>query len=268
MSEAAQRAPGGSVGSGRARSERPSERSDTVSEAAGGTLRLVCADLHAPPLFSLMRPDGSREGYEPAVGGLVAEELGCALAWVPRPWARMIPTVRAGGVDGLLCGQGVSEERLRQVDFTRPYAVFDESVLVRAGEPVTSAVDLRGRRVAAIAGSVNLALAESFDGAVVVPFDGAGDDVFGDMVAALETGEVDAVVDDDVALVPIADDPRFAIAFTVPSRNPWAIAVSKDRPDLLARLDDALRRAIASGALEVAWKQWLPGLAYPFGRAR
>ena len=234
---------------------------------SGDPLRLVCADLHAPPLFSLIRPDGTREGYEPAVGHLVAEELGRALEWVPRPWAEMIPAVRAGGVDGLLCGQGVSQQRLRLVDFTRPYAVFDESVLVRAGAPVGSAEDLRGRRVAAIAGSVNLTLAESFDGAEVVAFDGSGDDVFGDMIGALESGAVDAVVDDDVALVPVADDPRFAIGFTVASRNPWAIAVSKDRPDLLARLDDALGRTVESGALALAWKQWLPGLDYPFGRA-
>lgn len=271
MSEAAQRAPRPAGRLGGAASEQPSQRSETVSaQSADGSdpLRLVCADLHAPPLFSLIQGDGSRNGYEPAVARLVADQLDRPLEWVPRPWAEMIPTVQAGGVDGLLCGQGVSAERQRQVDFTRPYAVFDESVLVRAGDPATSAADLRGRRVAAIAGSVNLALADTFDGAEVVAFDGDSDDVFGDMIGALERGEVDAVVDDDVALVPIGDDPRFAVAFTVATRNPWAIAVSKDRPDLLARLDDALGRAIASGALEVAWKQWLPGLDYPFGPAR
>lgn len=229
------------------------------------SLRLVCADLHAPPLFSLMRPDGSRDGYEPVVAQLVAEQLGRELHWVPRPWAEMIPAVRAGEADGLLCGQGISPERLAQVDFTRPYAIFDESVLVRAGDEATSAAGLAGRRVAAIAGSVNLKLAESFEGAEVVPFGGDTDDVFGEMIGALEAGDVDAVVDDDVALVPIADDPRFAIAFTVPTRNPWGIAVAKDRPDRLAMLDDALARVIASGELELAWKQWLFPLGFPFG---
>ena len=255
--------------------------------ASSEPLRLVCADLHAPPLFSLMRDDGSREGYEPAVAQLVAEQLGRDLLWVPRPWAEMIPAVRAGEADGLLCGQGISPERRALVDFTRPYAIFDESVLVRAGDTerrgesegragrrarpddtAASADDLAGRRVAAIAGSVNLTLAESFAGAEVVPFGGESDDVFGDMVHALEAGDVDAVVDDDVALVPIADDPRFEIAFTVQTRNPWGIAVAKDRPDRLAMIDDALSRVTASGDLEVAWKQWLPTLAYPFGGER
>lgn len=231
-------------------------------------LRLVCADLHAPPLFSLMRDDGTREGYEPAVAQLIADQLGRPLEWVPRPWAEMIPSVRAGEADGLLCGQGISLERLQLVDFTRPYAVFDESVLVRAGAPVTAADHLAGRRVAAIAGSVNLKLAETFEGAEVVPFGGETDDVFGDMIGALERREVDAVVDDDVALVPVGDDPRFDIGFTVRTRNRWGIAVAKDRPDRLAMLDDALARVVDAGDLAVAWKQWLPTLEYPFGGDR
>lgn len=228
-------------------------------------LRVVCADLHAPPLFSLILPDGSREGYEPEVARLVAEQLGRTVQWVPRPWAEMIPAARAGEADCLLCGQGISPGRLAQADFTRPYAIFDESLLVRAGAPVESAGDLAGRRVAAIAGSVNLTLAESFAGAEVVPFGGESGDVFGDMVRALESGDVDAVVDDDVALVPIADDPRFDIAFTVATRNPWGIAVAKDRPGRRAMIDDALARVVSSGDLELAWKHWLPTLAFPFG---
>ncbi|UYM04910.1 substrate-binding periplasmic protein [Solicola gregarius] len=228
-------------------------------------LRLVCADLHAPPLFSLMRADGTREGYEPAVAQLIADQLGRPLEWVPRPWAEMIPTVQAGDADGLLCGQGISPERLALVDFTRPYAVFDESVLVRAGDPARRAGDLGGRRVAAIAGSVNLTLARSFVDAEVVAFGGESDDVFGEMIGALEAGDVDAVVDDDVALVPLADDPRFEIAFTVRTRNAWGVAVAKDRPDRLALLDDALAHVVESGGLEVAWKQWLPTLEFPFG---
>ena len=129
-------------------------------------------------------------------------------------------------------GQGIIASRLEQVDFTRPYAIFDESVLVRTGSGISTAAGLVGRRVAAIDGSANMRLARTFDGAVTVPFGGGTDDIFGDMIAALRKGEVDAVVDDDVALVPVADDPDFQIAFTVHTQNPWGIAVAKDRPDI------------------------------------
>jgi polar amino acid transport system substrate-binding protein len=227
-------------------------------------LRLICVDLDAPPLFT-KAVEGRREGYEPAVGELIAGQLGRELVWVIKPWADMIPAVQAGQGDAILCGQGIIPSREEQVDFTRPYAIFDESVLVRAGSDIASAADLAGRRVAAIDGSANMRLAQTFDGAVTVPFGGDSDDVFGDMLAALRKGEVDAVVDDDVALVPVADDPDFTVAFTVHTRNPWGIGVAKDHPHSLREIDGALVAVIASGALAEAWRTWMPTLPYPLG---
>ena len=50
-----------------------------------------------------------------------------------------------------------------------------------------------------------MALAETFEGASPVPFGGESDDVFGEMLDALRAGEVDAVVDDDVAFLALAE---------------------------------------------------------------
>lgn len=115
-------------------------------------LRLACIDSAAPPLFSIADADGGRPGYEPAVGALLAAELGLELKWVFLPWAELLPSVADGRADAVLCGQGIIPARQAVADFTEPYAVFHESVLVRAGDPVTGPADLRGRRVAAIAG--------------------------------------------------------------------------------------------------------------------
>lgn len=229
-------------------------------------LRLVCIDSDAPPLFGLRDPaTGRREGFEPAVAELVAAELGRPLEWVVVAWADLLPVVHAGGADAVLCGQGITPLRASQVDFTRPYAVFHESVLVRRGAPIVTPEDLRGRRVAAIEASTNMALAQTFDGAEPVAFGGGSDDVYADMLAALAAGEVDAVVDDDVVFVPLGDkDPRFEVAFTVRTGNRWGIGVSKERTDLRHAIDRALERVIADGRHRAAWELWLPTLDYPF----
>jgi polar amino acid transport system substrate-binding protein len=117
--------------------------------------------------------------------------------------------------------------------------------------------------VGAIAGSTNMALAETFEGAIRVPFDGSSEDVFGEMIAALRAGEVDAVVDDDVALVPLADDAQLEIAFTLPARNRWGVGVAKDRPEMRESLDAALGAVIGDGRLEGAWRRWMPTLEFP-----
>jgi len=229
-----------------------------------GALRLVCADLDAPPLFRSSDGSQHRVGFEPDVGRAVAAALGRPLVWLFRPWVEMVPTVLAGEGDGVLCGQGITSERLEVVDFTRPYAVFNESLLVRSGEGIDSPADLAGRRIGAIAGSTNMALAETFSGAVRVPFSGASNDVFGEMVAALRGGDVDGVVDDDVALVPLANEPGLAIAFTVETANRWGIAVAKTRSELRAELDLALDRIDRDGTLRATWRRWMPTLPYPF----
>ena len=181
------------------------------------------------------------------------------------PWVDMIPAVQRGDADAVLCGQGITAERQAQVDFTRPYAVFHEGVLVRRGGRIHTAADLVGRKVAAIENSTNMTLAETFEGAVPVPFGAGSDDVYADMLAALLAGEVDAVVDDDVVFVPLgATHPDYELAFTVQTGNRWGIAVAKDRPDTLAEIDGALGRLIESAGCARSWEEWLPTLDYPF----
>ncbi|KMO84598.1 amino acid ABC transporter substrate-binding protein [Mycolicibacterium chubuense] len=234
--------------------------------ASSHPLRLACLDAEAPPLFSLWTPEHGRRGYEPAVADALGSQLGRPVEWVRVPWVEMIPAVQRGDADAVLCGQGITAERRAQVDFTRPYAVFHEGVLIRRGDDIEGPDDLVGRRVAAIENSTNMALVETFTGAVPVPFGPGSDDVYADMLAALLAKDVDAVVDDDVVFVPLgATHPDYDLAFTVPTGNRWGIAVAKDRPDILADIDDALGRLIDSGRLRDVWEEWLPTLEYPFG---
>jgi polar amino acid transport system substrate-binding protein len=224
-----------------------------------GALTLCCSDMAAPPLF-WTEADGTRHGYEPDAARAVADALGLELHWIFRQWADFARALAEAECDGIWCGSAITPEREQRFLYTRPYAVFDESVVVRAGDAVGAASDLRGRRVGAIAGSTNMALAETFEGAVCVPFDGVTDDVFGDMLRALQIGEVDAVVDDDVAFLGIERTyPDIRVAFTVATRNPWGCALALGETEL----KDALDHAIAQADLPAVWRQWLPTLAYP-----
>ena len=234
-----------------------------------GRLRLACMDADAPPLFGLASAPGGRSGFEPAIAELLADQLGVGLEWAIMSWGDMLPAAQRHEVDAVLCGQGIIPSRLEQVDFTAPYGVFHEGVLCRRGEAVGDPSGLVGKRIAAIAGSANERLADSFEGATVVPFSGASDDVYADMLAALRAGEVFGVVDDDVVFVPLGDsDPDFELGFIVQTSNPWGIGVAKDRPELREQLDAALAAIIADGRHRAAWQQWLPTLEYPFAADR
>jgi len=226
-------------------------------------LKVICADLPAPPLF-WRDEKGERHGYEADLARAIGQQLGRETEFIYRNWADFYPALDKGEGDLLLCGQGISDLRKTYADFTAPYAVFDEAVMVLRGSPIKTKQDLKGKRVAAIAGSLNMALAETFDGCIRVPFDGNTADVMGDMVKALRAGEVDAFIDDDVALVPLAEQPDLAIAFSCPTHNPWGALVKKGQGDWLAQVDNALATLKQNGTLKQIWQRWMPSLAYPF----
>lgn len=229
------------------------------------TLRLACIDTDAPPLFD-KSPDGiHRTGYEPEAADLVAAEMGRDVEWVITAWDNMIPMVQRGEVDAVWCGQGMIPERIALVDFTQPYAIFNETVLVRAGDPANSPTTMNGYKVGAIAGSANLKVAQTIEGADIVEF--TGESVFDDMIAALRSGEIDAFVDDDVVMIPLADaDPDFTVAFTAETRNPWGIGVQKGNTVLLDELNRALDSVLADGRLKAVWHKWMPNLEFPLGK--
>lgn len=225
------------------------------------TLKLACIDADAPPLFGLLDAEGTRPGYEPEAAGLVAERMGRRIEWVVLDWDDMLPAVCDGRVDAAWCGQGIIPVRERVVAFTRPYAIFDESVLVRKGDPARSPDDLAGYRVGAIEGSANMTLAQTFSGAELVSF--TGDNVYEQMLRAVASGAIDAMVDDDVVLVPMGEHPDYELAFTVATRNPWGVAVDKANTGLLEELNDTLEAVIRDGSLEQVWAKWMPSLSFP-----
>lgn len=225
-------------------------------------LILCCADMDARPLF-WTTAGGGRDGYEPGAAALVAGVLGRELVWAFRRWDRFRPALEAGEADAIWCGSAITAERRRVFDYSRPYAAFDEAVLVRADSPAAGPADLSGLRVGAIDGSTNMRLAESFTGARLRGFDGSSDDVFAEMVEALRAGEIDALVDDEPAFGGLEAGGEFRVAFVAPTANPWGAAIRKGNAEVREALDRGLARVIGDGRLAALWGRFFPRKPFP-----
>jgi polar amino acid transport system substrate-binding protein len=227
-----------------------------------GALTLCCADMDARPLFWTL-PDRARDGYEPAVAALVAERLGLDLVWEFRRWDGFRPALEAGEVDAIWCGSAITEERRAVFSYSRPYAVFDEGVLVAASSPIRSVEGLRGARIGAIAGSTNMRLAETLGASELVAFDGSSDDVFAEMLAAVSDRRIDAMVDDMPAFGGVLAGGRFRLAHVAQTGNEWGAACRLGDGHTVALIDHGLTAAIADGAVAVEWTRWFPDEAVP-----
>ncbi|MFQ4135288.1 substrate-binding periplasmic protein [Nodosilinea sp. PGN35] len=241
----------------------PAAESLTGLTVEPGVLHIAASDFDARPM-SFLTADGHRTGYEPELARAICQSLGLTPVWHNLPMAEFYTCLGTRHYDAVWFNQAITPERLQVVGFTQPYGLFDEAVLVKKGSGITSVDDLAGKRVGGLADSTNIALVDGFPGATAVPYPGS-DQVLPEMLAALRAGDIDALIDDELVLVVAAEeDDALEIAFTLPTRVPFAIATPKANPTLNATLNAAIAAALADGTMAQLWAEWIPWKPFPF----
>jgi polar amino acid transport system substrate-binding protein len=178
----------------------PSRAADALPLAADlrGARVIVAVEDDYPP-FNYVRPDtGKPDGWDYEV----ISELGRRLNFRPEfreiSWDSMVEGVATGQFDMAANGITVTGERARVVDFSAPYAQLRQRLLVRVGENRFKSLEdfaqAPGAKLGAQKGNTNYTKAEQLVGRTrIVAYDG-----FGDLVQALLSGDLDAVIIDDV----------------------------------------------------------------------
>ena len=223
-------------------------------------LKFICADLDARPLF--WTEDNKRFGFEPEVAQAIAKELGEELQWVFLKWADFSTYLLSGKADAIMCGSAITPEREKQFLYSKPYAYFNESVLIRSEDHFEKPEDFQGKILGAIHESTNMALAQQWKGCQYRAFDGTSDNVFKEMIDALSNGEIDGVVDDEPAFGGTIQDPKYKIAFTVETKNAWGIAMQKDNFPLKEKIDRALNKIYQNSMHQEIWNNNF-NISYP-----
>jgi polar amino acid transport system substrate-binding protein len=163
---------------------------------------------------------------------------------VQNDWSTLVPSLERGTFDIVLNGLEVTPARAGRIAFSRPYFLFSERLVTRAGDArPTDLAALRGRRVGTLANSQawELLVASS---ARPVPYEGA-DEPFLD----LERGRTEAVLLDDIIVDRYAPrHPSLRVAGDL-AEGQYAIGVRRGDRALLEAVDAALDRVIARGEL-------------------
>ena len=154
-----------------------------------------------------------------------------------------------------MCGSAITPEREKQFLYSKPYAYFNESVLIRSEDHFEKPEDFQGKILGAIHESTNMALAQQWKGCQYRAFDGTSDNVFKEMIDALSNGEIDGVVDDEPAFGGLITDSQFKLAFTVKTMNPWGIAMRHEDENLKERINEGLERIITNGVHQKIWSR-------------
>lgn len=194
--------------------------------------------------FSVTEADGTMTGFDIEVGEAVAKELGLEPVQKKTKFGGIVEGVKAGRYDAAVASHTITEERLKAVDFSIPYYYSGPQIFVRPDSSVESLEDVTDLEVAVAKGTT---YAEE-----VLPVTDNVKYYDSDVVAleALSKGKHDVVVTDF-----ITGKEAIGAGMEIEGRDllgvgEQAIGVSKDNPELLKAINEALEKLHENGTLK------------------
>jgi len=215
----------------------------------------VASDIAYPPFEStkngksvgfdidLMREIGKRAGFKPEFQNVTFDGI--------------IPGLGNNLYDAAISAMTITEEREQQIDFSDPYFNADQSLLVLSDSDIKSTEDLADATVGVQIGTTGAMKAEEFQSEGTVGEVRTFDTVE-DAFAALENGQVDAVIND----LPVSQDRanqsdgRLEVVETIPTGEQYGIAFPKDS-ELVDPVNEALAEIKEDGTYKKIYKEWI-----------
>lgn len=186
------------------------------------------------------------DGYDVVVAKNLADKIGKKVEIVKLDWDSLILSLNNNQIDAVIAGMTATDERKQQVNFTDPYYVSEEVLIVKKDSQYTSATSLEDFKGATVQGQMNTIYDEVIDQISGVNHMPAAE-TFPAAIQALQAGSVDAVTSElPVANGVISANPdlavvRFAEGKGFKADTSVSIAVRKNDDELLNALQDALK---------------------------
>jgi polar amino acid transport system substrate-binding protein len=217
----------------------------------GGATLTVGSDIPYPP-FEQGKP-GNYTGFDVELMEAIAENIGRTAEFQDTSFDTIFLDLARGKFDAVASAATITDEREKTVDFTNPYYLSEQAILVQEGSEVDSVEKLAGLTVGVQQGTTGQEFVEeSGDAGEVRPYPQGPD-----AVNALKTGTVDAVVMD----IPVAENAVEAgggleISAAIPTEEEYGFVVDQGDEELLDELNEGLSEAIEEGTYGRIYEKW------------
>jgi polar amino acid transport system substrate-binding protein len=209
-----------------------------------------------PPLGFLDK-NGVNEGFDIDIAKAIAKELfgnENSIQFVPVTSGDRIAFLTSKKIDIVVATFTITEERKKEVDFSSPYFITGQLILVRGDSKITKYQDLAGKKVATVRGSTgDIAIKELVPTAERVKFERNFE-----ALQALKEHRVEAFVQDYVLLYDLLrKNPGLKMANLQPFRPArYGLAVRKGDREWLDFINSTLEKMKESGEYEKLLKKW------------
>lgn len=210
----------------------------------------VGADTTFPPFE--MEEHGKVTGFDIDLINAIAKTEGLEIKLSTMDFQGLIPALQTGTIDVAVAGITITPERAKVVDFSHPYYHSGLSILVKKESAVHSLEDLNGKNVAVKLGTTADLMMSKKTGVTVQRFTNI-DDAYNQM----ENGGADAVIfDNPVNLNYAKTHQNVHVVGKLLTGEDYGIAVTKEDPWLLEKINDGLSKVYKSGEYAKLYQQY------------
>ncbi|WP_299646170.1 transporter substrate-binding domain-containing protein [uncultured Jannaschia sp.] len=222
--------------------------------ALGGTAALAQDTVRmgtegAYPPYNFLNDAGEVDGYERELGDELCARAELTCEWVTNDWDSIIPNLTSGNYDTIIAGMSITDERDEVIDFTQNYIPPASSAYVGMSEDA----DIETGVVAAQTATIQAGyVAES--GATLLEYA-----TYDETVAAVRSGEADAVFADRDALVPTVEESAGELVFVgdeVQLGGGVGMGLRESDTELRETFDAAIESMKADGTLNELIVKW------------
>lgn len=222
----------------------------------------------AYPPFNYFDANKELKGFEIDLANALCEKMQAECVFVAQDWDGMIPALQANKYDAIIASMSITPERQEQVDFTNKYYQTPPAIAVPKDSDIAEATPeaLAGKTVGAQSSTTHANFAQAkFEGADVKLYPTSEE-----YKLDLESGRIDAAVDDVVVLSEWVNSPEGACCKVLGTLTPdpaihgegVGIALRKGEDELRERFNQAIQDIRADGTYKRINDQYFDFDAY------
>jgi len=228
---------------------------------------LSCGVYADVPPFSAPDPQ-TRElvGMDVDLCKALAKHMGVELELKPLSVEARIPEVKMGRVDVIFANLAYTKSRADQIQFSDPYYIAKETLVVRAANADQPKSFFKGKRISSTKGSTSEQSIRLAD-ATPVTFQDTGS-----AYMALQQNKVVGLVTNTMTAIKLVGQAKaggveLAIAKEPMALEPIGAGMRQGEPAFLAKVNESLRAMEAAGEIDAIWAHWIgPNTEYKMVR--
>jgi ABC-type amino acid transport substrate-binding protein len=248
-------------GSSRSSSSSTTSESEESTEPAGGAAEeessgggetlTVGSDIPYPPFEQGKK--GSYTGFDVELMEAIGKEIEREPEFIDSSFETIFRDLAQEKFEAVMSAATITEEREKVVDFSLPYYLSEQAILVKEGSEITGLSDLKGKVVGAQQGTTGLELGkEKAEASELRPFPEGPD-----ADNALKAGTVEAVIiDAPVAKQQAEELGGIEIVEKVPTEETYGIAIAKGNTELLEGINEGLKMTVEDGSYAKVYEKW------------